>query len=215
MKNKNIFKRCPTSGTFTIQDFIDHFEFSNFFKLNFYLFFILSKKYIKKCISENKKPNFQLISIEKLKSKLPEENHIQHELVTKYLKFTENKLNTFNVPSDASVITWNSNETIKFYLDSIIYLPQLKDCNKIYFKIAIYHGADQVTNDVYTDKIDIEKKSRDALVKVNKSVDMNVKVMNLHRCAKLCICLYSISKKKKVVIIGKKFCTIFSIYNEV
>lgn len=73
----------------------------------------------------------------------------------------------------------------------------IKDCDKLFFKIAIYHGQELVTNTINTEKIDFEKMGRDASLKLNQNINLDISVKNLHRCAKLCICLYSISKKKK------------------
>lgn len=158
---------------------------------------ISTYKYIKKCMSIHKRPNFQLISVERLKSNMPQENQVQYDLINKYIKFQQNKLETIDSKLNSTEISWNSKEKFSFYIDDIVYLPQLKDCDKIYFRIAVFHGQEQVSNEIYTDKIEIEKRSRDALIKINKRIDTDISIRNLHRCAKLCICLYSISRKKK------------------
>ena len=109
-------------------------------------------KYIKRCMSTGRTPSFHLISIEKLKSKLPRETHLQHELIDKCehywrnfkttgklsqlkcldLKQQEAKLALYETVNLNSIeLSWNSKETFSFYLDSIVYLPQLKDCDKV------------------------------------------------------------------------------------
>ncbi len=97
-----------------------------------------------------------------------------------------------------SVISWNAmEEKLNFHLETIVYIPQLKECDKIYFKIAVYHGAEQVSEEIHTDKFDLEKRSRDSSVLLNLLVATDIKIRNLHRCSKLCICLHSVSKKKR------------------
>ena len=113
------------------------------------------------------------------------------------MNFQQTKLDAYNPKLNSTELSWNSDEKFSFYLHNIAHLPQLKDYDKIFFKIAIYHGQDRVSSEIYTDKLDNEKSVRDASISINKVIETNIKVKNLHRCSKLCICLYAISKKKK------------------
>jgi len=124
---------------------------------------------------------------------------MQYDLISRYIKHTQNKLNHCEPRLSTSEISWSypAKETFTFFLDNVVYLPSLKDCDKIFFKIAIYHGHEQVSHEIYTDKIENEKKTRDSSVKLNKTINTEISIRNLHRCSKLCICLYSVSKKKK------------------
>jgi hypothetical protein len=133
---------------------------------------------------------------------LPEPCHLQHALVRKYIEYIQAKLDNYELHTPAedasSLISWNAmEEKLHFHLESILYLPQLKDCDKIYFKIAVCHGVEQVSEEIHTEKFDLEKRSRDSSVLLNKLVSTDIKIRNLHRCAKLCICLHSVSRKKR------------------
>jgi hypothetical protein len=156
-------------------------------------------KYIKNCISNGKTPSFNLISVEKLKSKLPKENKALLEQIETKLDEQQNNLNlmTQNQFKTIGDLSWNSKEKFSFYLDSVSHLPMIKDCDKLFFKIAIYHGQELVTNILSTERIDYEKIGREAYLRINQNINLDINVKNLHRCAKLCICLYSISKKKR------------------
>ena len=164
-------------------------------------FTIGSYKYIQQCLSNNKKPNFHLISIEKLKSKLPIEENYLISLVEKYIAYQEAELNEINQANahlnKERELSWNSNEMFTLYLDNLVYLPFLKDCEKLFFKIAIYHGEDPITNNVESEKFELEKLGKDSSLKLNQNINLGIKIKNLHRCAKLCISLYCISKKKR------------------
>ena len=93
-------------------------------------------------------------------------------------------------------------------------MPSLKDCDKVlnfdlliiiklnlkifylnkklFFKLAIYHGLETVSQDRISNYVDYSS------LKWFQTIDFNVQVRNLHRCAKLCIALYCQSKRKKV-----------------
>lgn len=120
-----------------------------------------SYKYVQKCLSNNNRPNFHLISFDKLKSKLPIEDNHSVNLIEKYISNQEEILkraqeNSFNNLSKTE-LSWNSDEIFTIYLDNLIYLPFLKDCDKLFFKIAIYNGQDLVTNNVESERFDLEK----------------------------------------------------------
>ena len=164
-------------------------------------FNIGSYKYIQKCISDNKKPNFHLISIERLKSKLPiEDNHLI-TIIEKYINNQESLLSHSyekNSTNDLEKeLSWNSNEIFTMHLDNLIYLPYLKDCDKLFFKIAIYHAQDLITNNIESERFELEKLGKDSSLKLNQTVNLGVRVKNLHRSAKLCMSLYCIAKKKR------------------
>jgi hypothetical protein len=102
---------------------------------------------------------------------------------------------------------------IIFIIIIIIIIIIIQNLLKIYFKLAIYHGKEQVSEEICTEKIDFEKSNRDATLKLRKKINMKINIKNLHRCAKLCICLYSISKKKKVKAMKKLEIIIFYYFN--
>ena len=111
---------------------------------------------------------------------------MQYDLISRYIKHTQNKLNHCEPRLSTSEISWSypAKETFTFFLDNVVYLPSLKDCDKIFFKIAIYHGHEQVSHEIYTDKIENEKKTRDSSVKLNKTINTEISIRNLHRCSK-------------------------------
>ena len=120
-----------------------------------------SYKYVQKCLSNNKIPNFHLISFDKLKSKLPIEDSYLINLVEKNINNQEEILkqlrenNYINLTN--TKISWDSDEVFTMYLDNLVYLPYLKDCDKLFFKIAIYHGQDIVTHNIESERFDLEK----------------------------------------------------------
>jgi hypothetical protein len=96
------------------------------------------------------------------------------------------------------LVSWNSRDTFRIYLDNAVYLPAVKDCDKIFFKIAVYHGQ-ELRYQTESDKLDLEGLGRDSSLKLNQSINMEtVKIANLHRYSKLCISLFCMSKKKRV-----------------
>ena len=54
-------------------------------------------------------------------------------------------------------MSWDSDEIFTIYLDNLVYLPYLKDCDKLFFKIAIYHGQEIVTHNKESERFDLEK----------------------------------------------------------
>jgi len=171
----------------------DEIIYGNEHKINTY-------KYVKNCISNSKTPSFNLISTEKLKSKLPKtDSKVLLSQIDNKLDEQQNSLYSMIQArlKSSGDLSWNSKEKFSFYLDSVSHLPMIKDCDKLFFKIAIYHGQELVTNILNTERIDYEKIGREAYLRINQNINLDINVKNLHRCAKLCICLYSISKKKR------------------
>lgn len=48
-----------------------------------------------------------------------------------------------------------------------------------------------------SDKFELEKLGKDSSLKLNQSIKLDVRIKDLHRCAKLCLSLYCVSKKKR------------------
>lgn len=59
--------------------------------------------------------------------------------------------------------------------------------------MAIYHGQEAVSQIRESNKIDY------SVFKWYQTIDFDVTVKQLHRCAKICIALYCLSKKKRVI----------------
>jgi phosphatidylinositol-4,5-bisphosphate 3-kinase catalytic subunit alpha/beta/delta len=93
-------------------------------------------------------------------------------------------------------LSWIADDQYSIHLDNLTYLPYLKDCDKLFFKVSIYHGQDLVTN-IESERFDLEKLGKDSSLKLNQSLNLGIKVKSLHRTAKLCLSLYCISKKKR------------------
>lgn len=167
-------------------------------------------KYIKKCLSENKKPHFHLISIDKIKSRLrayPKETNFFYSLTQKaintldeHVKHIEEYGRHKSLKSGEVVeqLSWNSNEMFSVYLDNLVYLPKHKDCDKIFLKVAIYHGQ-ELRQQLESDRICVDKAVGTSL-KLNQNIVFGVRLKNLNRCAKLCISVHCISKRKRVYI---------------
>lgn len=96
-------------------------------------------------------------------------------------------------------MSWKIYEKFSFYIESLVNLPYFKECDKISFKVAIYHGQELISRRVETDKIDVERLNKDSFVKINRMIDLDVRISNLHRCSKLCIGLDYVTKKKRVI----------------
>lgn len=164
-------------------------------------------KYIRQCINENKMPNFHLISIEKIKAKLneyPNETGFFMSLTQKTINMLDElarHLDEEETVSNAGhriELSWASNETFSLYLDNLVYLPKLKECEKIFLKLAIYHGQ-ELRQQVESDKFSIADKSSGSTLRLNQTITFDARVKNLNRCAKLCISVHCISKRKKVI----------------
>lgn len=83
------------------------------------------------------------------------------------------------------------------YLENLIYTPYVKECEKLFFKIAIYHGQD-MKYETESDKFDYEKiTGKDSSIKLNKYIPFDYQIRKLHRCDKICISLYCVSKRKR------------------
>lgn len=98
------------------------------------------------------------------------------------------------------VLSWNSNELFSVYIDNIVYLPRLKDCEKVFLKLAIYHGQ-ELRQQIDSNKISVDK-AVSASLKLNQNILFDVRVKNLNRCAKLCISVHCISKRKRVILLN-------------
>ncbi|CAF0737287.1 unnamed protein product [Brachionus calyciflorus] len=157
---------------------------------------ICSYKYIRKCISDKSTPNFYLVSIEKLKSRVLKKNNYFMHLVEKYLD-TKINLNKAVIHENYQSLCWDLNENFNIYLENLIYVPYVKECEKLYFKIAIYHGQ-EMKYEIESDTFEYEKISgKDSSLRLNKYIPFDHQIRKLHRCDKICISLYCVSKRKR------------------
>jgi hypothetical protein len=96
------------------------------------------------------------------------------------------------------IVSWYSNDIFSIYLDNVLYLPYVRECDKLFFKIAVYHGQ-ELRFQAESGKIDFERLGKDSSLKLNQCINMEaVRIANLHRCSKICLSLYCVSKKKRV-----------------
>ena len=122
-----------------------------------------------------------------------------------------------NSPTSGAILSWNVSDPLTIYLDNISNLPSLKDTEKVknhpltrscivglilslsklFFRISVYHGQELVTKPIESNMIDPERINRDRLG-LSQIIKLDLKIRNIHRCAKICFSLYSISRKKRV-----------------
>ena len=79
-------------------------------------------------------PRFHLVLIQSLLNKIPNENPQLIMSIEKSLEEQKRELefDTENKSSDTkSKLSWDCNENFSFYLDSLVFLPQLNDCEKV------------------------------------------------------------------------------------
>lgn len=163
---------------------------------------VAAYKYIQKCISSGQRPHFYLVTTKKIKSKLPKNNPNRSLAILKYLdekiKHNQSVLSKLlqNSPTSGAILSWNVSDPLTIYLDSISNLPSLKDTEKLFFRISVYHGQELVTKPIESNMIDPERISRDRLG-LSQIIKLDLKIRNIHRCAKICFSLYSISRKKR------------------
>lgn len=104
-------------------------------------------------------------------------------------------------------ISWKSNSLeaddlyFSFYLDYLSYYPTSKEIDKIFIRAAIYHGQDRVGDEVDSDIIESDKiELFQHFLNFKQTIKFNVRISQLHRCAKLCLSLNSITKKRRSVL---------------
>jgi hypothetical protein len=68
------------------------------------------------------------------------------------------------------------------------YLPSIDDCELVFCKMAIYHGQELVSNIKFTEGASLMN------AKWNKTIELDLEIKNIHRCAKFCFGFYYTSK---------------------
>ena len=72
--------------------------------------------------------------------------------------------------------------------------------------MAIIHGQDTVTDVIESSKFDYEPKDTRYFFDLDQTLYFTMNIKNMHRCAKLCLSLNYISKRKKVKLMQKITC---------
>ena len=106
-------------------------------------------------------------------------------------------------PSVVECLSWHASTPLAVYLDSVVYLPVLRDCSKLFVRLAVYHGQEMITRLVESDKHDVPEQrpggvGADSSLRLAQLVDLGIEVRCLPRAAKLCVAIYCVSKKKRV-----------------
>ncbi len=159
--------------------------------------FIGSYKYIKACMSENKIPNFYLDCVEKVLEKMPKNSIACNSyLRTQFSKYEEQeKISQLEYPAYMNQnhqVSWNVDKNFVVCIKTASFLPQLADCDKVFFRLALYHGQDLLS------AIRVSKHADYPACKWYETIEFNkLLIKNLHRCCKLCIGMYCLSKRKK------------------
>lgn len=173
-------------------------------------------KYIRECMSSShKKPNFHLISIDKIKARVqayPSETSFFTSLTQKTIRMLEEHARQLDEEETARKqqqlensrrieLSWSStssSELFSLYLDNLVYLPKLKECERVFLKLAIYHGQ-ELRQQLESEKLCLAEKLSNggSTLRINQTITFDVRVRNLNRCARLCISVHCISKKKK------------------
>ncbi len=97
------------------------------------------------------------------------------------------------------LLSLDSNEYFSFYLGYLSYYPTSKDNDRIFIRASIYHGQDKVGQDIDSNIIDSDKVEEFHFLNFNQTMQFNVRLSELHRSAKLCICLNTIAKRRKEI----------------
>jgi hypothetical protein len=72
---------------------------------------------------------------------------------------------------------------------------------QLFFRVALFHGQEFLTDVVESTRHEMEKitKEINLYLLINQAINFNLKIKDLPRCCKLCICLcYSTRKKRDV-----------------
>lgn len=110
----------------------------------------------------------------------------------------ETKLKTDMMPDCHNCVSWNMNENFNIYLENLNYIPCVKECEKIYLKFSIYHAQD-MKYETESEKFDYAKVSgKDSSLRLHKFIPFDYKIRKLHRCDKICISIFCITKRKRV-----------------
>jgi len=64
--------------------------------------------------------------------------------------------------------------------------------------MAIFHGQELATEIMETSKFDWDPKDTKFHFSLEQYIYFNMNIKNIHRCAKICISLNSVTKRKKV-----------------
>ena len=91
-------------------------------------------KYISKCISNNKIPRFHLVLFQSLLNKLPIENQQLTIYIEKSIEEQKRELEfglNNNFHDTKSKLSWDCDEKFSLYLDSLVFLPLINDCEKV------------------------------------------------------------------------------------
>ena len=130
-----------------------------------------------------------------------------------------NPIRRVSIDSKKKQMSWDIEENFSLYLDYLGYFPQSKDYDKVrigstlclqlegikfiytkvFMELAIYHGH-EIVSQKRSDKVDAEKGKEYHYLAFSSTIDFDVKIKNLHRCAKLCVSLQTLPKRGKVKI---------------
>ena len=101
-------------------------------------------------------------------------------------------------------------EPFSLHLGYLAYYPASKDIDKIFFRAAIYHGADRLADEVDSSVIESEQIEEFHFLDFRQTLRFGARVGQLHRCAKLCLSLNAITKRRRYFILI--FATIYTWY---
>ncbi|CAF0796738.1 unnamed protein product [Brachionus calyciflorus] len=156
-------------------------------------------KYIKKCIWLQRVPCFYLRTYDELNAKFKKYDPLLIDSIEKTIHYLieRHEMVTRKIEGyDFSIFNENS---FKVLIDYVALIPKLYDCDKIFFKTALFVGKDLVTKIVESDRYDLTMINQDVKlpIQMNQRIDFDIKIKALPKFSKFCFCLYYTTKKKK------------------
>ncbi|RNA35113.1 phosphatidylinositol 4-5-bisphosphate 3-kinase catalytic subunit alpha isoform [Brachionus plicatilis] len=114
---------------------------------------------------------------------------------------TLNNLSKKQISNEKFVLSIFDSSNFRVLIDFAALIPQLFDCDKIFFKTSIFASGNQISRVFESDKYDLTMINEDIKLPIqfDKLIEFNVKIQSLPRCSKFCFGLFSISKKKKII----------------
>jgi len=139
-------------------------------------------KYIRQCIAKADTPHLMLMSKDRVYSSLP--NSDFH--MPGYMRKVASSSSQVKIQTDS---LWRVNHPFRLHILWATYV-NVKDVDLIYVRVGVYHGTEPMCP---------EKQSRQvcpANPKWDEWIDLDLKVLDIPRSAKLCLSICSIKKRK-------------------
>ncbi|XP_015248798.1 PREDICTED: phosphatidylinositol 4,5-bisphosphate 3-kinase catalytic subunit alpha isoform [Cyprinodon variegatus] len=143
-------------------------------------------KYIRSCIMLNRMPNLMLMSKDSLYTQLPTDNFVMPSYARRISTAT-----SYMNGEASSKLLWTINGTLRIRILCATYVNvNIRDIDKIYVRTGIYHGGEQMCDNVNTQRVPCSNP------RWNEWLTYDMYIPDIPRAARLCLSICSVKGRK-------------------